>query len=112
MSYKIPSRDYVDTRLDNIAGAGHTIETVKQNADDIALAGDRIDNLIIESGTSDAEVIDARLSGNTGVLYTLLKNRLDAMERKMVVTNEIDIPIATIKFRMSGSQPQLVTEAL
>lgn len=104
--------DENESDIANLAGAGRTIETVKQNADDIALAGERIDNIIASSGTSDTEVVDARLSGSTGVLYTLLKNRLDAMEKQMVVTNESDVPIATIKFRMSGSQPQLVTEAL
>ena len=85
---------------------------IKAEKDAVDLLDERIDNLIIESGTSDAEVVDARLSGTTGVLYTLLKNRLDAMEKHLVVTNEIDVPVATIKFRMSGNQPQLVTEVL
>lgn len=40
----------------------------------------RIDNIIASSGTSDTEVVDARLSGVTGIVYALLKNRLDAME--------------------------------
>jgi len=86
-------------------------DIVNLEAKDVLL-DERIDNIIASSGTSDTEVVDARLSGSTGVLYTLLKNRLDAMEKHLVVTNEIDVPVATIKFRMSGNQPQLVTEVL
>jgi hypothetical protein len=39
----------------------------------------RIDNIIASSGTSSSEVVDARVSAVSG-LYTVLKNRLDAME--------------------------------
>lgn len=102
-----------EDRLDTLEGAdtveGSVAKTVKDAVDPI---DERIDNIIASSGTSDTEVVDARLSGSTGVLYTLLKNRLDAMEKHLVVTNEIGVPVATIKFRMSGNQPQLVTEAL
>lgn len=54
--------------------------TEKLVKDALDLLASRIDNIIASSGTSDTEVVDARLSGSTGVLYTLLKNRLDAME--------------------------------
>jgi hypothetical protein len=54
--------------------------TEKLVKDALDLLDERIDNIIASSGTSDTEVVDARLSGSTGVLYTLLKNRLDAME--------------------------------
>jgi hypothetical protein len=49
---------------------------VKDSLD--ALDG-RIDNIIASSGTSSSEVVDARMSAVSG-LYTVLKNRLDAME--------------------------------
>jgi len=47
--------------------------------DSLDALDDRIDNLIASSGTSSSEVVDARLSPISG-LYTVLKNRLDAME--------------------------------
>jgi len=47
--------------------------------DSLDALDDRIDNIIASSGTSSSEVVDARLSAVSG-LYTVLKNRLDAME--------------------------------
>ena len=102
----------IQAKIDTLKGTGWAGQTVKGNADAIALRellankvasfqaepddthypteklvkdaldllDERIDNIIASSGTSDTEVVDARLSGSTGVLYTLLKNRLDAME--------------------------------
>ena len=86
--------------------------TEKLVKDALDLLTSRIDNIIASSGTSDTEVVDARLSGSTGVLYTLLKNRLDAMEKYTTIVNELDVPIATLKFRLVNGQPQLVTEEL
>lgn len=78
----------------------------------ITLAEQRIDNLIAQSGTSDAEVVDARLSGVTGILYDILKNRLDAMEKYITVVDDGGNPVATLQFRLSSGQPQLITEEI
>jgi hypothetical protein len=86
--------------------------TEKLVKDALDLLDERIDNILASSGTSDTEVVDARLSGSTGVLYTLLKNRLDAMEKYGSVLDEAGSPIATVMLRVVNGQPQLVTEEI
>ena len=43
----------------------------------------QLDNIILESGTSDAEVVQARLAGN-GDAFTTLKERLDARDENLL----------------------------
>ena len=63
---------------------------LSQNAD----VQNQIDNLILESGTSDAEVVQARLAGN-GDAFTTLKERLDARDENLLSrdVNAVDFGI-------------------
>lgn len=79
----------------NISSQGATIAehqtSISENADAIEevrgiansasnkadAVDDRLDNIIVESGTSDAETIAARTNTNTGITYTTLGQRLD-----------------------------------
>src|SRR5699024_1467009 len=63
---------------------------LRQNAD----VQNQIDNLILESGTSDAEVVQARLAGN-GDVFTTLKERLDVRDKNLLSrdVNAIDFGI-------------------
>ncbi len=79
----------------------------------LELLTDRVDNILENQDldpNKDSELVDARLSGVTGILYALLANRLDAMEKYGTVMDEANEPIATVMLRVVDGQPQLVTE--
>lgn len=44
----------------------------------------RVDNLVLNSGSGDTEIVDARTSAPTGLTYTTLKNRLDGEYNEFV----------------------------
>ncbi len=49
----------------------------------------RVDNIVADAGSSNIEIVDARLS-SSGVTYPILKDRLDS-EREVVVANSLEI---------------------
>lgn len=54
----------------------------------------QLDNIILESGTSDAEIVQARIAGN-GDAFTTLKERLDARDENLLSrdVNAVDFGI-------------------
>lgn len=75
----------------------------------------RVDNIVVGQDldpNKDVEVLDARTSANTGVVHATIGARMNEMEKHTTIVNELDVPIATLKFRLVNGQPQLVTEEL
>lgn len=64
-----------------------TVNTANENANAASDKADAVDtrlnNIIVESGTSEAEVVAARTNANTGVTYTTLAQRLDTENSKV-----------------------------
>ena len=82
---QLKTRENADILLqDNITN----IHSELSNED--AIINIRINNLILNSSplpeVAAQEVIDARLSGITGITYSILKDRLDAMENSSIDT--------------------------
>jgi len=61
------------TQLQNVNNL-YTSDNVEDFANEIT---QRVDNLVLNSGSGDAEIIDSRTSTPTGITYSTLKNRLD-----------------------------------
>lgn len=66
-------------------------ENINNNNVDVQ---NQLDNIILESGTSDAEIVQARLAGN-GEEFTTLKERLDVRDKNLLSrdVNAIDFGI-------------------
>ncbi|MDX1769891.1 MAG: alanine-zipper protein [Planococcaceae bacterium] len=66
-------------------GAVTTANTAKTTADATAT---QLETVIIESGTSDAETLAARIDGNTGESYPTVGGRLDSVTSQLTKTVE------------------------
>jgi len=53
----------------------YTSDNVEDFANEIT---QRVDNLVLNSGSGDSEIVDSRTSASTGITYSTLKNRLDS----------------------------------
>lgn len=71
----------LNKQSNDISSMSTTVNNANENASAASGKADavdtRLDNIIIESGTSEAEVVAARTNANTGVTYTTLAQRLD-----------------------------------
>lgn len=72
----------LNKQSNDISSMSATVNNANENASAASTKADavdaRLDNIIVESGTSDAETIAARTNSNTGITYTTLDQRLDA----------------------------------
>ena len=72
----------LNKQSNDISSMSTTVNNANENANVASTKADavdtRLDNIIVESGTSDAETIAARTNTNTGITYTTLGQRLDA----------------------------------
>ncbi len=65
----------------------------------VEAANERIDGLIIPSGNTSVEVIAARTSTHSGETYTMLGNRLDAMEKETSRVEELTEDIFKMEYK-------------
>lgn len=72
-----PDLDTLETRIDTVSTNLATEEERRIREDN--LINQRIDNLVINSGSGDAEIVDARV-GLDGTIYPTLEDRLNAEE--------------------------------
>lgn len=72
----------LNKQSNDISSMSVTVNNANENANAASTKADavdtRLDNIIVESGTSDAETIAARTNTNTGITYTTLAQRLDS----------------------------------
>ncbi len=89
------------------------VRTVTDNlSSDDATLQQQINDLIIDSGTSDAETIQARTSGETGDTYAILKDRLDAQESRSLVYDDSDTALESLQFIARDGKLVIKTEVL
>lgn len=67
----------------------------------------RIDTIIASSGTSDTEVVDARTSTILGEVFTVLKDRLENIEKFSYVYDDSDLPAYQIRLKLVDGKPIL-----
>ena len=71
----------LNKQSNDISSMSATVNNANENASAASTKAGavdaRLDNIIVKSGTSDAETIAARTNSNTGITYTALGQRLD-----------------------------------
>jgi hypothetical protein len=80
---------------DAVATAGQAVETANQALQNSESTQTQLDNIIIENGQSDAEVVQARTKAD-GTTFPVLRDRLNDVDDKIGILYEQFSPVTTL----------------